>query len=147
MVDEAVAATCTKTGLTEGKHCLVCNEVLVEQDIVAALGHTESDWIVDIDATCTESGSKHKECTTCHETLATESISTTGHNFGDWTTTVEPTTKSEGKKTRTCAICGLVEEQSIAKLAGCFGVVSTTGIVATLVLLTSAAFVTRKKHE
>lgn len=36
--DEAVAQTCTSTGLTEGKHCSVYNEVLVAQEEVAALG-------------------------------------------------------------------------------------------------------------
>lgn len=48
VVDAAVAPTCTNTGLTEGKHCSVCNEVLVAQRTVKAKGH---NWK---DATCTE---------------------------------------------------------------------------------------------
>lgn len=35
----AVSATCTSTGLTEGKRCSVCGEVLTEQQIVPALSH------------------------------------------------------------------------------------------------------------
>ncbi|MDE6585070.1 MAG: hypothetical protein K2K80_00110, partial [Clostridia bacterium] len=38
--DEAISATCTETGLTEGKHCSVCNTVLVKQEVVP-FGHTE----------------------------------------------------------------------------------------------------------
>mgnify|MGYP004654523755 CR=1 FL=1 len=47
VVDSAVDPTCTEKGKTEGKHCSVCNVVLVAQEEVAALGH-----IVD-DGTCT----------------------------------------------------------------------------------------------
>lgn len=46
VVDKAVAPTCTKTGLTEGKHCSVCSAVLVEQEVVKALGFTVSGSVV-----------------------------------------------------------------------------------------------------
>lgn len=34
-----IAPTCTEQGLSEGKYCSACNTVLVEQTVVAALGH------------------------------------------------------------------------------------------------------------
>ena len=37
----AVTATCIETGLTEGKKCSVCGEVLVAREVEPALGH---DW-------------------------------------------------------------------------------------------------------
>ena len=46
VVDKAVEPTCTKTGLTEGKHCSVCSAVLVEQKVVPALGFTVSGSVV-----------------------------------------------------------------------------------------------------
>ena len=52
--DKAVEPTCTQTGLTEGKHCSVCNKVLVKQEVIEALGH---DYEVVITApTCTKQG-------------------------------------------------------------------------------------------
>jgi len=40
-IDEAIAATCELKGKKEGKHCSVCNKVLVAQEDIAALGHNE----------------------------------------------------------------------------------------------------------
>ena len=41
VIDDAVAATCTTEGKTEGKHCTVCNEVIVAQTTIGKLGHVE----------------------------------------------------------------------------------------------------------
>ena len=45
ITDPAVEATCTESGLTEGKHCSVCHEVFEEQKVVPALGHDYVDGI------------------------------------------------------------------------------------------------------
>lgn len=69
VTDAAVAATCTGTGLTEGKHCSVCNEVLVAQSETAALGH---DWK---GATC----SAPETCARCGASRG----DTASHNYGN----------------------------------------------------------------
>ena len=82
VVDNAIAATCTESGLTEGKHCSVCGEVLVAQQIVPAKGHTE---VVDnaVAATCTESGlTEGKHCSVCGDVLvAQQTIPANGHTI------------------------------------------------------------------
>lgn len=51
----AVAATCTETGLTEGKKCSVCGKVTVEQTITEKLNHKEVT-VNHHKATATEDG-------------------------------------------------------------------------------------------
>ena len=74
VVEKAVEPTCTKTGLTEGKHCSVCSAVLVEQTIVPAKGHTE---VVDkaVEPTCTETGlTEGKHCSVCNKVLVEQKV-------------------------------------------------------------------------
>ena len=83
ILDDAVDATCTTAGKTEGKHCSVCNEVLVAQEEVAALGH---DMVVDVAVapTCTESGlTEGSHCTRCDHVVAQQIVSATGHTEGE----------------------------------------------------------------
>lgn len=64
VTDSAVLPTCTETGLTEGSHCSVCNEVIDAQSVVPALGHDWSgEWTIIKQPTDTEDGKKEKTCT------------------------------------------------------------------------------------
>ena len=51
VIDEAIPATCTKLGLSEGAHCSVCGEVLLEQEVLTALPHQYGE-----DSKCTVCG-------------------------------------------------------------------------------------------
>ena len=68
VIDDAVPSTCNATGLTEGKHCNMCNAVLVKQEIVPVIDHSYAN------GTCTVCGAADPdwelECT--HEVTAEE---------------------------------------------------------------------------
>ncbi|MBE6941942.1 MAG: hypothetical protein E7455_06670 [Ruminococcaceae bacterium] len=82
VVDAAVAAGCETTGKTEGKHCSVCNEVLVAQNDVAALGHAWDEGVIDPEPTCEGAGVKTYTCETCG-TTKTEAVSALGHTAAE----------------------------------------------------------------
>ncbi len=69
--DAAVAATCTKAGKTEGKHCSVCGTVTVAQTTIAALGHSNTVG--------KEAAHPHKEYRKCSRCGYTEYTGNTGY--------------------------------------------------------------------
>ncbi len=74
VVLNAVEPTCTKSGLTQGKKCLTCKEILVEQTTIPALGHTEV-ILEAVEPTCTKTGlTQGKKCIVCNETLVKQTV-------------------------------------------------------------------------
>ena len=88
---EETPATCTETGLTQGKTCKICGDVIEERKEIPALGH---DLKTTTTATCTEPGTtttacQRKGCT--YKTMA--STPALGH---DWETETISATCTEG---------------------------------------------------
>ena len=112
VIDEAVEATCTETGLTEGKHCSVCGTVLVEREVAEALGHKwEETKVFDKEPTCTEDGIMSTHCERCDiiKEGSEEPVKTKGHTY-EWIEEA-PTCTEEGEKYGKCIKCGVTTEK------------------------------------
>lgn len=118
VIDSAVAATCTTTGKTEGKHCSVCSTVLIAQTVVEALGHTP---VIDeaVAATCTETGlTEGSHCGVCGETIvAQEVVEAKGHSFTKYISNNDATCTKDGTETAKCDNCDVTDTRTIADSA------------------------------
>lgn len=98
VIDQEVKSTCTKEGLTQGSHCDVCGTIIRAQTTIAATGHDfETDFTIDVGATCTTDGSRSRHCANCDSRIENMAIPALGHSGGEATCT-------ESAK---CERCGL----------------------------------------
>lgn len=122
---EAVAATCTEKGYTEGIRCSECNEILEGCEEIPATGHEESE-IAEVEPTCTKNGlTSGKRCKVCGIiTVEQEVIKAKGHTEVDMGVYKEPSCSEEGStEGKQCSVCGTItrKPQAIAKLTHTFG--------------------------
>ena len=90
-----------------GKHCQTCDEIIIEQSVIAPLGHTLTDatctspafcsvcneqvgdalghsYVNEVKSpTCTEEGYTAHICTICGDSYITDEVAATGHTFDD----------------------------------------------------------------
>ena len=117
VIDDAVAPTCTETGLTEGSHCIKCGEAVVAQQTVPATGHKEVLQEA-VAPTCTEDGlSAGVYCSVCNTTIIAQEPVPAGHTFTDWKTVTEPDCFFPGEETRICKVCDTLENRDVEPIA------------------------------
>ncbi len=103
---KSIAPTCDKNGLTEGKICATCSEILVKQQTVSALGHAWNQGEVTKAPGCVINGVKTFSCSRCSHTK-NEAVAALGHKpSADWTVEKASTCTSVGSKHRKCTACG-----------------------------------------
>ena len=109
VADAAVPATCTATGLTAGKHCSVCNTVLIAQTTIPAKGHTE---VIDaaVAPTCTATGlTAGKHCAVCNTVLIAQTTVPAKGHAEVIDAAVAPTCTATGLTAgKHCSVCNTV---------------------------------------
>jgi hypothetical protein len=133
VVDPAVEATCTKTGLTAGKHCSECGETLVAQQEVPMVAHIYDDdydkkcnvcdferivackhddptkiiLVEAVAATCQETGlTEGMKCTLCGTMVVPQMVLNTIECIeSDWIVDKKPTNTEDGKRHTECTMC------------------------------------------
>ena len=106
---EAVAATCTVSGLSEGKKCAECGEIVELQNKTTAVGHTS---VIDaaVASTCTEDGlTEGAHCEVCGEVLTEQTVINAKHTYDQYSIVTLPTADATGTAQLTCSVCGEME--------------------------------------
>lgn len=117
VIDTAVESTCSQTGLTEGKHCSVCGQVIIAQEVTSTKAHTFGDWTVTQESSCSVPGTQIRTCS-CGATES-EALALLPHTeVVD--ANVEPTCTESGLTSgKHCSVCGAITvSQSVIPATG-----------------------------
>jgi len=125
VVDEGRAPTCTETGLSEGSHCSVCNEVFVLRTPITELGHNYE--VVVTPPTCTDAGYTTHTCIRCSHAYVDGATEATGHTYGAGEITEQARCYREGTLTFVCQVCTSKKTEAIEKVAHTYGVAEDLG--------------------
>lgn len=98
-------ATCTEAGLTEGKKCSECGEILVAQTTIEATGHSFGDWYKESETM------EKRDCKNCSHFETKEIKVEHTHNFGNWFTVINAGCVTEGEEQRFCDSCSEYESR------------------------------------
>ena len=119
VVDGAVDATCTSTGLTEGSHCASCGNVLVAQEITPKLEHNV-EVLPAVPPTCVETGlTESVGCKNCgYIAVEPEVVDALGHKPVTDAAVAATCTKEGKSEGSHCSVCDevLKEQQTVAKI-------------------------------
>ncbi len=115
-VIEAVAATCSTYGYTEGEKCSVCGTVTVEPEQIKKLDHTWEKLSDGQAATCTALGvSASYKCSVCGAIKGGEIIAQLNHSYSVVTTDAASCNVA-GTKYLRCGNCGDTKTEVIPAL-------------------------------
>ena len=116
VVENKSDATCITSGSYDSViYCSICNdEVSRKKQTISRLGHDPSiEWIVDIEPTCIENGSKSHHCSRCSSKIDITEIEANGHSYQEWIETLTPTCAEKGAERRDCDICEHFETRDV----------------------------------
>ena len=106
-------ATCTESGISEGKQCTVCGEITVPQTVIPASGH---DYETVVTApTCTTPGYTTYTCA-CGYTYVADEVNALGHTNGDATVENEVAVTCTAEGSYDTVVCCVVCSVEISRV-------------------------------